>query len=73
MIFPYQFKRMCFISYRVFFRRHNPSGWINGHPMFFLDGFIVVLKGVILEGFFQSPCHMPCLLLISMLVSWWRD
>ena len=44
-----------------------------GIQCFFLDGFIVVLKGVILEGFFQSPCHMPCLLLISMLVSWWMD
>ena len=38
--------------YRVLIKIHNSSGCMNGHPLIFYDGFIVVCKGGIVEGVF---------------------
>ena len=50
--FPHPCQRLYCRPYRVLFKIHNSSGCMNGHPLIFYDGFIVVCKGGIVEGVF---------------------
>ena len=52
-----QFLGLRCIPYRVFFRRNNLSGWMNGQPLGSLMAVVSLSGRVVLQKLFlQLPC-----------------